>query len=182
MVLDRARAEPEAGGDLLGVVAGDHQVHHLPLARRQRGHSFDHRDRLGPPPAPLGVELDALLDPLQQVLVVERLLQEVDRAGLHRPDRGGHVGVSGDHHRRAVVSLLGQFLEQLEAGHPRHLDVEDQAADPGRLVVAEERLGGGVALGLQSRGLDQETQRFSDAAVVVDDEDGRVMRQHGEPP
>jgi hypothetical protein len=64
----------------------------------------------------------------RQQVVVERLLDEVHRANLHRLDGELHVAVAGDDdHRHTDLELL-QPMQQIEAADLRHPHVGDDAA------------------------------------------------------
>src|SRR5215831_2076311 len=93
-------ADAEVVGDLLVEAAGYHQSHHLALTG---GEGFKARAYRGgclfvlPPCA---ISSEALLNGVQQVLIAERLGQELDRSIFYRPDRHRDVAVSGDDNDR----------------------------------------------------------------------------------
>jgi hypothetical protein len=135
---------------------------------RSRGVSESSREH----PAASRILLERLVDPVEQVLVAERLLDEVNRAGLHRLDRHRHVAMSGDEDDRQDRVVLVQLLLQLESAHARHADVEHQAA---RVIVPmriEELLRRLVHFDGQANRLEQHPERVANCGVVIDDENG----------
>src|SRR5262245_49436500 len=84
--------------------AGDHMRHDLPLPQGQRGkalaQSFDYASIL----TPLSISLDAELNRVKQLLIAERLGEELDRTGLHRPHTHGDVAVASDEDDRKVAA------------------------------------------------------------------------------
>jgi hypothetical protein len=116
------------------------------------------------------VELERLVDAVEQVLVAERLLDEVDRAGLHRLDRHRHVAVAGDEDDRQDRVALVELDLQFETAHAGHADVEHQAPRPVVALGVEELLTGFEHLHGQPDRLEQHAQGIADRCVVVDDE------------
>jgi len=86
--------------------------------------------------------------------------------------------VAGDDDDGQFVRSGREFLLQLEAGHIRHSDVEQQASPPRRVIGVEKFLAGGVGLDAQALGLEQGFQGFPDRVVVVDDENGSFIRHY----
>ena len=100
----------------------------------------------------------------------ERLLDEVEGAGLGRLDGGAHGAVPGDDHDRQGLVRRLDPLQRLEAVHARHLDVEEDQVrrlaldqrDPFRPARRLEDL---VALVLEDH-----PHRAADLRLVVDDQ------------
>ena len=116
------------------------------------------------------------LDGLQQALEVERLLQEVLRAQLHRLDGDLDLAVGGDHdHRRAGV-LAPDAVEQGQARAVRQVDVQEH--DVGLAGIQHlARLGQiagleGLVAGIAQRLADER----AGGLFVVDDQDGSGHR------
>ena len=61
----------------------------------------------------------------QDPLALERLLDEIERAQLGGFDRGVDVAVARDHDDRHRLDEMPQLLQDFEAVHARHLDVEE---------------------------------------------------------
>ena len=61
---------------------------------------------------------------------------------------------------------------QFQPAHPRHADVQDEAAWPGRIERPQKRLRGLECLHLQSHGLQQQPDRFAYLRIIVDHEYG----------
>jgi len=117
-----------------------------------------------------------LLDQAQHVGFGEGLLDEVDRALLQRRDRHRHVAMAGDEDDRQTAAAAVQLLEQLQPAHPRHADVEHDAAGHLRTAHREEGLrrvvrGHGVAVGLE-----HPHEGIAQGLVVIDDMDDLFRR------
>src|ERR1700730_9054855 len=89
-------ADADVVRDLLVEAASHHQGHHLTLtggerreARPQRGDGLFILQ-------PSAISREAQLNRIQQVLIAERLGQELDRSPLYCPDGHRDVAVSGD--------------------------------------------------------------------------------------
>src|SRR5438874_1142783 len=75
---------------------------------------------------PSAVALDAKLDRVKQILVAERLCQELDRPTLHRRDRHRDIAIARDKDDREV-DVRG-----------RELSLKVKAATPGQSHVKHE--------------------------------------------
>jgi hypothetical protein len=85
------------------------------------------------------------MDPIEQLLLVVGLLQEIDGTCTHGLDRQRHIAVPGDEDHRQDRADLVEPLLQLDAAHARHTDVEHQAARVFRLVGEQELRRGWIA-------------------------------------
>src|ERR1700737_2257435 len=97
MVLDRALADAEVGGNVLAGMAGEHQFHDLALAWGQtvearRRHFLPNR-QFGRIP---GV-FQGTLDAGEQFVATDRLLDEIRSPGPHGLDCHWHVALAGNH-------------------------------------------------------------------------------------
>ena len=63
---------------------------------------------------------------VQQRLLIERFLDEIDGAGLHRLDRERHVAVTGDDDGGKVAGFGSQLLQELNASHVGHPHIGDE--------------------------------------------------------
>ena len=70
-------------------------------------------------------QLERALDLEAHDLGRERLDEEVERAELHRLDRGLDGAEGGDDHRRAVGIELAHRAQHLDAVEPFHLEIGD---------------------------------------------------------
>src|SRR5262249_43629632 len=96
MDLDRHLPCSQLRGALLVELPRHDEGHDLALTRRERGVAILQRRQLVLPlPGDL-VALERLVDGIEQVLVVERLGEELDRAGLHGLHGRRDVAVAGD--------------------------------------------------------------------------------------
>ena len=117
-------------------------------------------------------------EPVDEGVVVERLLDEVERAELQRLHGHRHVAVAGeeDDGPGRAQALGEQPLEELDAAHAVHAHVEQDAAGRGRgrqrrARVGEERLAGGVGAGGEVARAQQPGERVAKRLLVVDDVD-----------
>ena len=114
-----------------------------------------------------------VLDDGAELVRRDRFLQKIDGAEFHRVDGVWHIGVSGDEDDRGRDARVVHLLEQLEAGHLRHAEVED--AD---VVTAGEEhlegLGSGVGFVHFEHGVEGGAVHQADVALVIDDEYGGV--------
>ena len=117
------------------------------------------------------IVLDGPLDLLQEGLAVERLLDELDRARLHRPDRHRHVRERRDEDDRHSLAPRDEILVQVEPTRSRHTHVKDEAAGPPGREPSEELVGGGERLDPEAHGLQEPLQRVPHVGIVVDDVD-----------
>jgi HSP20 family molecular chaperone IbpA len=178
MQLDRALAHAEIHRDDLVRLPARDALHDLGLARRQQRDAGPNRILLGARLAPLAIALERLVDAVDEILVAERLLNEVGRSRLHRRHGHRHVTVPGNENDRDLGTLVVQTLLQLETAQPRHADVGDQARMPLGIVVLEKIERRRVRLVFQSDGLEQHAQRVANGFVVVDQIDERAVVFH----
>ena len=78
--------------------------------------------------APCAVALDGRVDGVEQHLLVERLGEELDRAGLHRAHGHRNVAVPGDEDDRQSDACFRELLLKGESAHARQPHVEHEAA------------------------------------------------------
>src|SRR6202035_3180440 len=165
-------ADADVVGDLFVKAAGHHQGHYLTLAggegleaRPQRG---DRRFIL----QPRAISREAQLDRVQQVLIAERLGQELDRSSLYRLDGHRDVAVSGDEDDRNVNVRRRQLSLKIETTSAGQSDIEHEAGGSVRAPFAQKFGNRSQGLGLQADGPDQAAERLADPRVVIDDDDG----------
>jgi hypothetical protein len=80
-----------------------------------------------------------LVDNLDQVLAAERLLDEVEHACLHRAHGDADLAVPGDDDGRRMEAAIAHRLEDLEAAHARHAEVEEHARRGGVGPVGSQK-------------------------------------------
>src|SRR6185369_16566979 len=181
LLLDGGFARPEVGGDLLVEQTGDNPGHHVPLARRQRGVASAERRELLPLLTGGAIAFDGLANRIEQILLAKRLREELDRPGLHGPDRHGDVAVAGEEDDRQGRVGAGELSLQVEAAQPREAHVEDKTSrriDSGPL---QECLSAREDLDRQAHGGEEPPERVADGGVVIDDEDNGSRRAHATP-
>src|SRR5262249_15251335 len=125
---DDAYAEVER--NLLVLTALCHFTQDLPLAWRECFEPFQMLldNRLFRPLS--DVALDGGLDRVEQVLLAERLGQEIDRTGLHRLDSHWNVGMSGQEYDRLRFATGVEVLLKIEATQSGQTHVQNQAPRP----------------------------------------------------
>jgi hypothetical protein len=129
-----------------------HLLRDLVDALDGRAHAADEVDRVARPVLAAQVlqltnqllRLEPALDQHLELIEVHRLGDEVERPGLHRPDRRGDIAVGGhDDDRKLLVDLL-DLPEHVEPVHVAELQVEED--EIGR-AVAQALKGLSPALG-----------------------------------
>src|SRR5262249_55212693 len=127
MHFDRCFRDADVVSNLFAEAAAHHLYHDLALPRAQRSEAvFQARQRLLTLPA-YPVARKAELDGVKQILVAERLCEELDGAPLHRLNRHGNIAMSRDEDNRKVSFGSGEFLLEVEAALTGQPDIEHQA-------------------------------------------------------
>ena len=126
----------------------------------------------------LGILLFGARDGRQQVLVADRLGQEIDGARLHGAHARRNVALAGDENDRPVRSLGRQRLLQLEAVETGHGDVQYGATGNRRIVLCKEFLRRRVRPDIVALRAQQPRQRLEHPGVVIDDEDREHPVRH----
>jgi hypothetical protein len=70
---------------------------------------------------------DRLLDRVQQISIANGHGPELNRAGLHGPNRHRHIGMAADEDNRQAQISLGQLLLKIEPASLGQPDFESQA-------------------------------------------------------
>src|SRR5215813_8792807 len=163
----------EFGSDALVCVAGDYQGHDFALALGERGEALlqpgDGRRRL----ALQAVALDARVDGVEQLLIAERLAQELDRPRLDRAHRHRDVAVAGNEDDGKMDARLRQLLLEREAARARQSHVEHEAARGVGALRLQELLRRSEYARLETDGGDKILDGVAHRRVVVDDEHDR---------
>src|SRR5688572_24761459 len=169
----RALTQLQIAGDHFVRLAVHHEIEHFALARRQSFETAPYVVALAERSAIAAVFLQRLVDAIDEVLVAERLLDEIDRARLHGLHCHRHVAVTGDEDDRQDRMLFVELLLQLQSRHAGHADVEHQAARAILAVRVEKLLRRAERLHRVSDRAQQQFQRIADCSIVVHHEDGR---------
>jgi hypothetical protein len=126
-----------------------------------------------------GLELERLVDPPEarlvrdagsgrgQVLHVHRLGEEVLGAELHRPDRGGDVGLAREQDDGRIA--LPQALQHLHPVHPRQAKIEDHHLRPQPVEGGEPSLAAQLPGDLVAQPLEVVPDAAQYVNVVVDE-------------
>src|ERR1700688_622444 len=94
---------------------GNHQAHDLTLACGQRLVELSEFSNLSPLLACLPVTIQSLIDSIQQVLVAERLGQELYGPRFHGPHRHGYIAIAGDEDYRNRDTRVSQLALKVQA-------------------------------------------------------------------
>ena len=125
----------------------------------------------------LQAHLNRPLHRIEKELVLEGLLQEVERAVLHRLYGQLHIPVAGHEDHGKQRSDSQQAPLQLQPAQPRHADVEDDAAarNGEDRRGGEEGFAGFVPRRLPAHRFEQEQQGAAERGFVIHHVDhGRV--------
>ena len=171
-------ADVQLPGNHLAGLAIDHQHQHFTLATGQQ------RQLALQVPALLLIGLgmhgglQRCLDAVDHLLRVVGLLDEVQRAVLHRRHRHRNVTMGRDEDgRQGAAALVEDFLQLKTAGF-RHAHIQHQAGRLLGIVLVEELVGAGKALRLHADRLQQPGQRSAQVFVVVNDVNNRFAGFH----
>jgi hypothetical protein len=84
-----------------------------------------------------------------------RLLNHRERTGGPGAVSGRGIGPAADHDDRKPIAASAHAFEQLEATHPRHMDVDDQAVPVARPDGVEELSAGCKFMRLEAFAFEQ---------------------------
>ncbi len=177
--VDRARADPEPGGDLLRGEIGHEQLENLVFAARQartaRGDRFPTYQAI----ADLRVPIEGAPNGRQQILLPERLAQEVDRAGLHGANGRLQVGVATDEEDRRHDSAFAQGALKTQPITTAEAYIEHDAAVPLRVEPLKERLSRLETGSFHARPREASFHRAAQMRVVFHEpDDGGLVSTH----
>jgi hypothetical protein len=117
---------------------------------------------------------NGLLNPIEQQLLVERLLHEIHGTFAHRLDGQGNVAMPGNENDRKIGKAFAQNLLQYGAADSRHADVEDQALAAVQFGRIQEAVAIGEGRASHAQCFEQHAKRFPNHDVVVYDADKGV--------
>lgn len=120
-----------------------------------------------------------VVNTVKQGAVVQRLLQHLPEAhpqgtgpqarrGWGADEDGGQVDVTGP-----------EPVHEIDAIHPRHREIDDEAACPGEIAVRKELSASLIEARLQAFQLQGELQGLPHGGIIVDEEDGSHYCGHG---
>jgi hypothetical protein len=108
---------------------------------------------------------------LQQTRLVNGLSKVADDPIVERAGPVGVVGVGSDEDRRNRVSRIDEVSVEVDSGHPRHLDVGDQAGGFNQAVGCEEIGGRRESLDGVAQRPHEPSHRLAKQLVVLDERD-----------
>src|ERR1700676_3006753 len=130
MDLHRDFADSQRKSYLLIEHAGGDQPHDLTLAFAQGLVAFSQLGGVTPLTARCTVTIQSLVDGIQQVLVQERLGQELHRTGFHGLYGHRDISVTGDEDDRNLYPGVTQLPLKVQTVDARQAHVENKAAWP----------------------------------------------------
>src|SRR4051812_11961109 len=123
---------------------------------------------------------DRLADPLHQILVEQRLEQEILDTHGGGACRQPVVVMTGDQNHGRSHTLVAQPLGKLDTVEVRHLVVDDETVDESVIRRVEQGNPAAKGADVEAVGLQQESQRAEDVSVVVGYVDpGFCVNRHG---
>src|SRR6266850_3630940 len=126
MDLDGFLGRAKLAGDLLVQKALDDEREDLTFAWRQGLIALPQpKELLLVLPSAVATR-DTLRDCVEQLLIVERLGEELERASLHRSDRHRDVTAPGNEHNRQLKTQHSQFCLQLQPAEIRQVNIKHQ--------------------------------------------------------
>jgi len=119
--------------------------------------------------------LNCAFDVFCEAIAEQWLQQNALDARRGGPLRYFIVGIAGDENDGGADVVASQLRDQIEAVHVRHLVVDDEAVDVGRLCRAQQRGPASEGPDLESIGFQKEAQRPEDADIVINDVNCRFV-------
>src|SRR5467141_2612690 len=131
-------AGPQLKSDLLIEHSRNYQGHNLTLACSQSRVALSQFGKTTLLLARHTVAIQSLANRIQQVLVLERLGQELHGTGFHGFHRHRDISVTGDEDDGDSDARVSQLALQVETVNSGKAHVQDKAAWPFRWLVAQE--------------------------------------------
>src|SRR6185369_10682450 len=105
-------------------------------------------DDVGGPasPTPFFRVFQRPLDTVDELLLLDRLLQKINRSKAHRLDRHRHIAMASNEDNGNMPTGFDQVPLQIDPADPRHAYIEHQAAAIPATRVVEELSRIGVCL------------------------------------
>jgi hypothetical protein len=116
----------------------------------------------------LPVFFDGVLDGLQELYVVERLLKGIDSPLLHGFDRYGNITVCRDDDNGHAMAEPCQLLLEVKTRHPQHEQVQHNATDAVESLPPKKLLCRSESLASITRRFWQDRQSLTERCIVVD--------------
>jgi len=112
----------------------------------------------------------------QQRGAADRFKEICPRAGRHASRSQVRLVVTGDDDDRKLRLMVCDPLHQVQPGHVRHVQVENEAIRRTDLSSLEKFPSGGVDIGLEPRRAQQASERPPNGLVIIDYGDESSMR------
>ena len=121
------------------------------------------------------LDFESLANRLPKLLLVTRFFEKRNGAFLHGPHGHRHIGIARNHDDGQAALLSLQLLEQIQAGHPRHANIDDDAPFVARIVLGQELLSRREPLHSQALQANQGHDRLACSCIVIDDKHRAVV-------
>src|SRR6266436_2431285 len=131
-------AGPQLKSDLLIEHSRNYQGHNLTLAYSQSRVALSQFGKVTLLLARHTVAIQSLADRIQQVLVLERLGQELHGTGFHGLHRHRNISMSGDKDDGNLHTRITQLALKVQTVDARKAHVQNKAARPVRWLAAQE--------------------------------------------
>src|ERR1700730_8662294 len=116
------------------------------------------------------VAIQSLMDRIQQVLVPERLGQELYRTGFHGPHGHRNISMTGDEDDGNPYARVGQLALKIQTVDTRKSHVQNEATWSIRSLAAQELLRRPEGLGTQANRLEHALHGRTHLGIVINDE------------
>src|SRR6266446_7988902 len=172
-------AGPQLKSDLLIEHSRNYQGHNLTLACSQSRVALSQFGKVTLLLARHTVAIQSLADRIQQVLILERLGQELHGTGLHGSHRHGDISVTGDENDGHLDSGVTQLALKVQTIDARKTHVQDKAAWSVRLLVAQKFFRRLKGCAPQPRRFQQSLDGRTHTGIVINDEHcGSICSRH----
>src|SRR5215472_6212867 len=167
MHLHRGFGDADIVGDLLVQATGHDMEHDVTLAGAERVVTFLERGQR-PFTLPTGtIASEAGLNGVKQILIAERLCEELYSAALHCL-----------HSHRYVPVRSSKIALKLKTASPRHSDVEYEASRPLRRIGLEKIGNRRKLTGMQPDRPQQPRNRIAKLGIVIDEQNSWICVTH----
>src|SRR5215475_11863784 len=178
MHLNRGFGDADIVGNLLVQATGHDMEHDVPLAGAECVETFPERSHCPFTLTTGTIASEAGLNGVEQILITERLCEELYSAALHRLHGHRHVGVRRNEDDRHLPVRSSKVALKLKTASLRHSDVEYEASRPLRWIGLE-KIGNRRKLpGVQPNRPQQPRDRIAKLGIVIDEQNTWICVTH----
>src|SRR5258708_16817655 len=128
MHLHRRFGDADVVGDLLVEATRHDMEHDLTLAGAERAETLPEHSQCPFTLQPGSIASEAGLDGVKNILITERLSEEIHRTALHRLHGHHHIGMRCNEDNRHLPVRSSKVALKLKTASPRHSHIEHQAS------------------------------------------------------